>query len=184
MEIKLNLIPQERRFEISQVNMFRAVLWREVGLTLILVVFIMLLCSLNYLLKINLIAQTVEFENVQNKKRYERIDELNKNFKDVNALVSFNEIIQGDQLYWYRIFQKINKALPKEVGVVKLANNNYKFILAGTSETRDALVLMKDNFTKENCFADVNLPLSSFASKENIDFQIEFNIKEECLKNK
>ena len=43
---------------------------------------------------------------------------------------------------------------------------------------------MKDNFSQEGCFTDINLPLSNLVSKDNIDFQIQFNIKEECVKNK
>jgi hypothetical protein len=63
-----------------------------------------------------------------------------------------------------------------------MATKNYRVLLAGTSKTRDDLIYMKDNFSKENCFTDVSLPLSSLVSKDNVDFQIEFNIKEECIK--
>lgn len=184
MEIKLNLIPQSKKNEIARSGKLRRILRWEMSLTFILVIFFALLISLDYLLQMNLDVQASEMENGQNKTRYEKISELDEHFKEINAKVSFSESIQSDQLYWSNMFRKLNAAMPDGISVVKMANKNYKFFLAGTADTRDVLVAMKTNFSQEPCFADVNLPLSSLVSKENVDFQIEFTVKEECLKNK
>jgi len=184
MEIKLNLIPTEKKNEIAEAKVFRLVLRWEMNLFLILVVFCMLIFSLNYLLQINLDAQISESESGQNKARYERISQLDNSFKDINAQIYLNASIEKDQLHWSNVFMKLNAAIPDGISVTKLANKNYQFLLAGTADTRDILVAMKESFAQENCFADVNLPLSSLVSKDNVDFQIEFNIKEDCLKNK
>jgi Tfp pilus assembly protein PilN len=184
MEIKLNLIPPAKKNEIVQTNRVQLIFGWEINMTAVLFVFFLLLISLNYLLQINLDVQSGETEGGQNKVRYERISELDNSFKEINAQISLDESIRGDQLYWSNIFKKINDATPDGINVLKMANNNYKFLLAGTADTRDALVAMKDNLMQESCFTDINLPLSDLVSKENIDFQIEFNIKEECLRNK
>jgi len=184
MEIKLNLIPEGKKEEIAQSGRLRRILRWETSLVSLLGVFFALILSLNYLLQINLDVQSSEVESGQNKARYERISELDDNFKEINAKVSFNESIQRDQLYWTNVFEKLNAAMPDGISVVKMANKNYKFFLAGTADTRDILVAMKASFSQEPCFTDVKLPLSSLVSRENVDFQIEFNIKEECVKNK
>ncbi|MDP1833982.1 MAG: hypothetical protein Q8L11_03545 [Candidatus Moranbacteria bacterium] len=182
MEIKLNLIPEGKKNEIAQSGRLRRVLRWEMSLSFVLVIFFALILSLDYLLQINLDVQVNETESGQNKARYEKISELDSNFKEINAKASFNESIQNDQLYWTKIFKKLNAATPDGISVVKMANKNYKFLLAGTADTRDILVAMKTSFSQEPCFMDVNLPLSSLVSKENVDFQIEFNIREECIK--
>ncbi|MDO8240759.1 MAG: PilN domain-containing protein [Candidatus Moranbacteria bacterium] len=184
MEIKLNLIPQYRKDEIAQSSKMRLILRWEIELAVIILVFFALLFSLNYLLKFNLDAQTSEFESKQSKEKYETITNLDSNFKTVNAQVTLDESIQNDQLYWSRMFDKLNSAMPDGVGVNKLANKNYKVLIAGIADTRDILIAMKDSLAQEPCFANVNLPLSNLASKENVEFQIEFDIKEECIKNK
>jgi len=54
--------------------------------------------------------------------------------------------------------------------------------IRGISQNRDNLILFKENLEKEDCFEDVKLPLSDLANKEKIDFQIDFLVKNECLK--
>lgn len=181
MKVKLNLIPPVRRFEISQANKLRFVLHWEVNLAFIVGVFIALLASLNYLLQINLQTQLSEVEN-KDKSRYERISELDSSFEKMNEQIYFDELIQSDQLYWSNMLKELGESLPRGIRAVKMANKDYKFLLAGTADTRDTLVSMKESLSQNDCFSEVNLPLSSLVSRENIDFQVEFNIKESCIK--
>ncbi|MDD5464514.1 MAG: PilN domain-containing protein [Candidatus Moranbacteria bacterium] len=184
MEIKLNLIPQYKKDEITKLGIVRSVLRWEIELLLIFFIFIALLLSLKYILKFNLDAQVINFESKQNKEKYEKIVSLDDNFKNANVLVSVDDSIQKDQLYWSRMFGKLGEIIPDGVQVGKLANKNYRILVAGTADTRDILVDMKDRLAQEACFANVNLPLSNLVSKDNVEFQIEFDIKEECIKNK
>ncbi|MDZ4384933.1 MAG: hypothetical protein U0944_00770, partial [Candidatus Moranbacteria bacterium] len=108
MEIKLNLIPEGKKNEIAQSGRLRRVLRWEMSLSFVLVIFFALILSLDYLLQINLDVQVNETESGQNKARYEKISELDSNFKEINAKASFNESIQNDQLYWTKIFKKLN----------------------------------------------------------------------------
>jgi hypothetical protein len=50
------------------------------------------------------------------------------------------------------------------------------------ANNRDNLIQFKDNLEKESCFSEINLPLSNLVEKENVEFQIDFNIKKDCLK--
>ncbi|KKR21685.1 MAG: hypothetical protein UT50_C0005G0019 [Candidatus Moranbacteria bacterium GW2011_GWA2_39_41] len=184
MEIKLNLIPQYQKDEIIQANRLKSILRWEIELTIIAIIFFSLLFSLNYLMKFNLEAQTSEFASKQSKEKYESIASLDENFKTVNVMMTLDESIQKDQLYWSRMFDKLSSAISDGISVNKLANKNYKVLIAGIADTRDVLIDMKDNLAQESCFVNVNLPLSNLAAKDNVEFQIEFDIKEECIKNK
>jgi len=184
MEIELNLIPKYKKDLIEQSNRLKLVLRWEIEIAIILAIFFALLLSLNYLLQFNLDAQVAGTENSQSKSKYEKISKLDEAFKDANTQVAMDESIQNDQLYWSNLFQKLNDAIPDGVTISKLANKNYKVFLAGTADKRDTLLAMKDNLAQSDCFTDVNLPLSNLVSKDNIDFQLDLNIKESCIKNK
>jgi len=92
------------------------------------------------------------------------------------------KILAKDQLYWSNFFLKFSDKVPTEVVLNFLINENYKVTVSGISQNRDSLILFKENLEKENCFTDIKLPLSDLASKEKIDFQIDFLVKEDCLK--
>lgn len=183
MEIKLNIIPEERKKEISSNNLLKNIWQWEFGLSVILGVFLLLLLSIYYLLSFNLAAQKSEIVNEKVREDFEKISKFNSDFKIANKQINTDESIQKDQLYWSNLLVKLNDAVPAEISASKLATQNYQVILAGTAKTRDDLMRMKDNFSREDCFSDVNLPLSNLVSKDNVEFQIQFNIKEECVKN-
>lgn len=184
MEIKLNLIPKYKKEEIAKLGILKAILRWEMELSFVLVGFFLLLFSLNQILQISVDAQLSEIERHQDKEKYERINFLDGEFKKINSQVALDKSIQKDQLYWTRLFEKLSGAVPDEVSISKMANRNYKVYLAGISNTREDLLKMKESFSQEGCFTDVNLPLSNLVSKDDVAFQIEFNIKEECIKNK
>lgn len=184
MEIKLNLIPQYRKDEITQQVRLMTILRWEIELFFIIVIFLMLLLSLKYILIFNLNAQNSELDGKQNKGKYEKIISLDNNFKAINALVALDGSIQGDQLYWSKLFEKISTIIPEGIRIIKIANKNHTILMAGVADTRDILVSMREKLSQEPCFSNINLPLSNLVSKDNIAFQIEFEIKDECIKNK
>lgn len=184
MEIKLNLIPKYKKEEIAKSGLLKTILRWEMELSFVLIGFFLLLFSLNQILQISVDAQLIEIENHQDKEKYERMNFLDSESKKMNSQVVLDKSIQKDQLYWTRLFEKLSSAIPEEVSISKMANKNYKIYLAGVSKTREDLLKMKEGFSQEECFTDVNLPLSNLVSKEDVAFQIELNIKEECVKNK
>ncbi|HCU70630.1 MAG TPA: hypothetical protein DIC35_02610 [Candidatus Moranbacteria bacterium] len=184
MEIKLNIIPDKRKKEIVSSNRLRRVLQWEFGLSVIMIIFLLLILSIYQLLLFNLETQKSEIVSGKGKDEFEKISKFNDDFKTANKQITTNESIQKDQLYWSNLFVKLSGSIEPEISISRMATKNYRVLLAGTAKTRDDLINMKDSFSKESCFTDINLPLSSLVSKDNIDFQIEFNIKEECVKNK
>lgn len=184
MGINLNLIPQYKKNEIILAGKVRAILRWEIELFLVIIVFVLLLGSLNYVLQFNLDTAISESENKQSKEKHEKISALADNFKIINAQVSVDEEIQKDQLNWSIALKKLSGITPDGISVDKISSKAYHIFVFGMADTRDVLLEMKEKIMQENCFSDVNLPLSNLVSKDNVNFQIEFNIKEDCLKNK
>lgn len=184
MEIKLNLIPQYKKEEMARSERFRTVLRWEAEASMILVLVFLLVLGLNYILQFNLEASTSDLASRQNKEKYDRLALYDQEFKNTNGQVAIIDGIQKDQLYWSRLFEKLSALIPAGITVEKMANKDYQIFIAGNSDTRDNLLALKDKLSQDSCFSNINLPLSDLVSKNNIDFQMDFVIKEECVKNR
>lgn len=182
MKIELNLIPDQKREEIKQANYFRIFLKWGFEFFAIFTIFVAILVSINYILKINLSFVGDFSANEGSGNKYAEIKTYDSEIKDVNAKISEIEKIQSGQLKWSKFFQKFNGHVDKGIEIESLATKNYTITLAGKSQSRDKLISFKENLEKEECFTDVSLPLSNLVAKENIDFQMDFKIKPECLK--
>lgn len=183
MEIKLNLIPQYKKDEIQQGRHFRSLLGWEAELTFILACFILFLFSLSYILKINFSLVSGGFgTNPGSNAQMKEVENYDSEFKIANAKISEVEKIQRGQIDWLKLFEKINVVTSNEISINKLSTENYLVNLSGRAQTRDDLIAFKERLEKEECLENVALPLSNLVSKENVEFQINFNFKKDCLK--
>lgn len=130
----------------------------------------------------NMIFIAKNYETPGIKEKYAELEKYGEKVKEVNSQVANAETIQENQIYWSKLFLKLNEVLSEEITLNDLTTKDYTILLTGKSKTRDGLVLLEEKLKNESCFSDVKLPLSNLVSKENVDFQIEFNIKEECIK--
>jgi len=64
----------------------------------------------------------------------------------------------------------------------KIETSDYSVLLTGKAKSRDDLITFKENLEKEECFSNVNLPLSNLVAQKDVEFQIDFSIKKECLR--
>lgn len=182
MKIKLNLIPDYRKEGIKKAKRLKFTVKEGFWLAFIFIFIFSGLFCFGYILKMNfnLIAYSVQTGSKKND--YEKIKKMDNDFKQINELVSQIQKIQKNHLYWSNALLKLNRLVPETVAVDNLSTKNYKIIISGISKNRDELLKFKENLEKSDCFEAVSLPLSNLVTKENIDFQIEFSIKKDCLK--
>lgn len=180
---KINLIPPYRKEEILRSYNLRMLFKWELELAAILILLILALVSINSILKINLSAAINDFNmNNQNSEQFKKIEKYDNDAKNMSAIISNVGKIQAAQFYWSKFLAKINDKVISGIEVNKLTTKNYEISLGGKANTRDNLIIFRDNIGKDDCFTDVNLPLSNLVAKDNIDFQMTFKIKKECLK--
>lgn len=184
MEIKINLLPRDNKEEIAKANCFRAVLGWEAVIFSIISTGIVFLLGINYLLDFNLRLVSEEKNNSSDSVQYETIKYYESKFSEINSKLSKISDVASGQIYWSELFLKLNAAVPDAVELSGLSTKNFSVFLAGKAKTRDDLLLFKDNLSQELCFEDVNLPLSNLVSKEDVVFQIDLKIKEDCVKKK
>lgn len=179
MEITVNLIPPHRKTEIIERSRFRAAMGILSFLFFVLAGFFAILFCFLYIIKISDLGYQ---KNGKQKMGDSVIEKYDKEFLEINKNINDIKILTKDQLYWSNFFIKFNDKVPKEVTLNSLKNENYEITVSGISQDRDNLILFKKNLEEESCFENVKLPLSDLANKEKIDFQIDFLIKEDCLK--
>ena len=184
MEIKINLIPPYRKKEIFEAKRLKTAIKLEIFSTTIILLFFAFLWSINYILKLNMDSVSANIEMDKNRSQYEKIQKLEDEFVQANAKVSEIASLKKDQMYWSNLPVKLSDNVTEGITIEEVANKDYNVFLVGKADDRDNLIKFKEKISQEQCFSDVNLPLSNLVSKNNVDFQMDFKIKEDCLKNK
>ena len=185
MIIKINLIPEQRKLEIKNSRNFFHALRLEIKLFSILIIFVIFLLGVNYILGINLsVNQNIAENGTEGDTKYSYIRKYDMELEKVNAQIKEIDKIRNSQLYWSELFSKLNDNVMPVITIKGIANKGYLILILGHTKSRDDLILFKENLEKEQCFSDVNLPLSNLAAKTDVEFQIDFKIKAECLREK
>lgn len=184
MKIYLDLLPEERKKELRRSKIFRLALKQEVFFILPLLMLAGILMGANLTLKIQKESVAEQNSQAQAGDRYQELDVYEKKFKEANGLSSELIRIRKAHLNWADRLGELGLMVPEGVSLTNISTKNYKMMLAGRAATRDKLLEFKGNLEKDSCMSDVNLPLSNIVQKENVDFQMDFSIKEECLRER
>lgn len=184
MELNINLIPDSRKEQIIRSRHLKLIIKTEIGISFLIVILFAFILFINNALDISLNAQTVsqELENSQGK--YKEIHDYENDFKDINNNIKEVRRVKEDQLYWTELLLKLSSNMTPGIEMTDLATNRYSVILVGKAENRDSLLVFKDKLSQEECFNEVNLPLSDLVSQENISFEMDFKMEENCLKKR
>ncbi len=181
MKISLDLLPQNKKDEVRRGKLFREILHEEVLFIFPLLVLIVILISVFYLLKIQRDANNLTYETQQKQSQYQELNKYDKAFKEINAASSFLIKIEGGHLHWANILNHLSWVIPNGIIVDNFASKNYNIYLTGRAAKRDQLLELKRNLENSACFKDINVPLSDFVVKENVNFQMDFVVSQDCL---
>ena len=159
---------------------FRLILQQEFLFLLPVIVLVVLLCNVLYLLSFELNAPV----GAEEQKKYEKLDDYKDKFKQVNETTAALLKIQSGHLAWSNVFEKMNAATPEGVVISNFNTKDFVVLLVGKAKSRDILLEFKNKLESTECFSEVNVPLSNLVLKEDVDFQIDFSVKEDCLRKK
>lgn len=180
--IRLNLIPPEKKKEIAKSNHLKLVIGTEFFLTLIIVCFFGVLLSLRYILSLSYEARANFLAKGRETEQYERIMYFDEQFKKINKQVSAVISVKKDQLFWSFLLEKLSQLVFSGIEINTLDTNDYLVSIIGTANSRNDLILFKEKLESEKCFSDIDLPISDLVNKDNVEFQIDFKINQNCLK--
>jgi len=184
MEIRLNLIPKKRKDEINKRNRASIIFRIETFFATVLAIFLVMLLVFNYILNLNLNSTIKNEEKNGNSEKYEQLKDYDAKFNQINRKLADVISIKNDQLYWSKLFLKLNSSVFPGIEIKVVNTSDYLIRLMGISDTRDNLILFKEKLSSDECFSNINLPLDDLVEKNNISFEIDFLVDKNCLKNK
>lgn len=184
MKIYLDLLPEARKRMLRRKKNFRIILEQGFLLFFPLLVFIAVLVNVFFLLSLkkNSIIQDQNQQNAQ--AQYQELDGYENTIKDMNKRVDEVSKVSDAHLVWSQALMRLESAVPQGVTISDLSTKDYQIFIVGKSATRELLINFKENIQADDCFDQPNVPLSNLVTKENIEFQMDFSIKKDCLVRK
>ena len=183
-EQEINLLPKNKKESIARAKRFKLVVGWELAISFVMLCFFAFLFSIVSLLNFNLTINSNLKSSQANSSQYETIKHYEEKFSGINENLEKIVAIDNDQLYWSELLLSLSSTTLENVEITDFATKNLSLYLAGHAQTREGMVSFKDKLEQAGCFSQVNLPISNLASKDDVNFQMDLTIKEECLKNK
>ncbi|HPX94066.1 MAG TPA: PilN domain-containing protein [Candidatus Moranbacteria bacterium] len=184
MKIYLDLLPEQRKQELKRKKIYRKILHEEILFSLPVIVFVIILANVYYVLAIQRNMHATAYLTEQAQDKYKQLEEYETKFKEINTVSRALVNIQSGHLYWTNLLNELSAITPDGVYIIDLSTKNYSVFLMGKAKTRDILIDFKNQLEKSECFEKVDVPLSNLVVKENVDFQIDLTLKDDCLKSK
>lgn len=185
MRILLNLLPEEKKHLLSRRFFSRFFLWQSSLLLILILFYLSILASMYFLLHYQRgISETSLASFDQYNEEAKKLVQYQESFKQVNGLTrDIGRYLDG-HLQWGNLFTLLDTITPQGVGLVELTTKDYTVSLIGQADTREAFLEFEAALKASSCTSDVKVPISNLFEQKEIDFQLDFNLKRECLLDK
>lgn len=184
MKIYLDLLPMQKKQEIKRKKIFGIILHEEFLFLSPIIVLIFILLNIYYVLTLQKDSSAAANQRKQSQDNYQQMNIYEEKFKQVNTLGQELVEIQSGHMYWQQPLQELSNIMPEGIYLSNISTKNYTIFLIGKARTREDLLGFKDKLDSSECFQDINVPLSNLVVKNDVDFQIDLTITEDCLKKK
>ncbi len=182
MKTLLNLLPERKKKDIQSRLHFRFFLWQLFLVFSLKLFYLIILLSIYFILDYQLdsLRKTGEQYDAAYAEQ-KTLDVYQKKFKEVNEIVEEAGKIEHNHLSFTRVFTLLDSIVPERVAIERLTTKEYTVMLAGQAATRDDLLAFDARLKESACVKNVNIPISNLFSQDNVEFQMDFEIKAECL---
>jgi Tfp pilus assembly protein PilN len=182
MKILLNLLPETKKDELVRKFRYRFFLWQTTLVLLLELYYIVILGGiytiLNYQVKV---GQDTLAAFEQYNEEAKQLVNYQEEFKRVNAETENVARYQRSHLHWSTLFASLQQLAPEGVVIIELMTKDYTVSIAGQAGTRDQFLQFEAALKGDECVSDVRVPISNLFSQKEVDFQIDFKLRRECL---
>lgn len=181
MKEYINLLPEKRKEDIRDDKQFRSLVGGELSFLFPILLLVAILFAINLILTIQEEGLSKSYINEQSQSGFQDLKKYEEKFQSVNSRAGLINKAQGSHLEWAGVLEKLSQTIPDSISITGAASKDYRIFLIGRAKTRENLLELQDAINKSECFASLNMPLSNLVSKEDVDFQMDFEIKKDCL---
>ncbi len=182
MKILLNLLQEKNKEDIERRFYLRFFLWQFFLVLALEIFYLAILVGIYFILDFQL--QGLESAGQQydaTRSEQKTLDVYRKKFKETNVLVETVGKIERQHFSFTQMFLLLDTALPESIAIEHLTTKEYTVLLAGRAATRDDLLTFENRLKESECVQNVNVPLANLFSQDNVDFQMDFEMRKKCL---
>lgn len=185
MRVLLNLLPEEGRVRIRRSYYNRFFFWQSLFLLLITVFYLCLLGSIFFILRSERMSvERADADRTASQVEARELGSYEEKFREVNRIAEQANRFDREHLQWTELFLRLDRSVPKNIAFTSLSTKDYQVFVSGRALARNDFLELEKRLREEACFTDFKVPVSNLFSEKNVDFQIDFSVREECIKGK
>jgi len=181
MKIYLDLLPDSKKREIFRKKRLKTIINQELFFLVPIVLFAIILFDVNLVLDIKNEGLNKNLESVIANDGYKDLKFYEDNLETINKKIVNINNLQEKHFRWSVIINMLIEVMPPNVYLTELSTKDYQVFLVGKAKQREALINFQEKMKQTECFENINTPLSNLVAKSDIDFQMDFQIKKDCL---
>lgn len=183
MKVLLNLLPEEGRAVIRRKYYARFFFWQSMLLLSTEAFYLIMLGGVFLVIREkHTIAQNAEAERARTQVEAKALASYESKFRDVNRLSGQSNRFDREHLRWTELLSHLDRIVPDDVAIASLSTKDYQVFVVGMAERREDFLEMEKRLKEEPCFFDIMAPVTNLFSEKNVEFQIDFSVKPECIK--
>lgn len=177
--LTVNLLPENIKKDLNQ-KIFLATFKNITGLIFAAILFIGSILLWAKVISTNNFNNAIEQSTLLAKE----YGGVNQEIRQTNEFITSVYKIQKDYIIWSDAVKQILDIIPSEVIVnyLSLSEPGGVVSIKGAAATRDGLLDFKNNLESSPLFTRVEIPISYFLSRENINFEINLTTKKGVFK--
>lgn len=183
MRVLLNLLPEEGRTIIRRKYYARFFFWQSTLLLFTEAFYLLMLGGVFLVVREkHTLAEEAEAERARTQSSAAALTSYESKFRDANRLAEQSNRFDAEHLYWTELLRHLDRVVPPGVSLSTLSTKEYQVFIVGMAEERDDFLELEKRLKEESCLFDFTAPVTNLFSQKNVEFQIDFFIKQECLK--
>lgn len=178
--LTLNILPPIEKENYKTEVTRRFAVFFGIGAFVVLVIFIAVLTVEYLFLYLQIEPLNKQLNTIQTTEKAKKAQGLERQIKDANKIIAAISNTKSQTTPITGIIEKISAASISDSSYLKnllidFTGGNAK--ISGYSKTRDWVVAIQDNLSKEASFENISAPYANFLKQKDIDFTFEFKLK-------
>lgn len=186
MKTLLNLLPEEKKHEIERSTRGHFLLWQLCLLLFLEFFFFVTLIGIYFILDFQVKSIAASQASLPETAASQQADlrRYEDKFRGTNEAVDVVGKYLATHFQYGELFRLLERIQPEGVALREIVGKEYTVTLSGQAKARSDLLDFESGLKSSECVSRVNVPLSNLFSQTDIDFQLDFDMKPECLRPK
>jgi len=181
MKTHIDLLPESRKMLMAKKKRFKEILKQEILFIFPILIFILMLVGINLIITVQNSGIDESHRISSSQDNYKDLKLYEDQTKNINKKSLIIRNFKENHFKWSDVIIEVGESFSDKITLSDFSTKDYQIFLVGKADERDALIELRDKISMSDCFENVNVPLSNLVVKDNIDFQMDFYVKKECL---